>query len=757
MLTTRNRNPWKRTRAAAAAGCLAILLAACTPPGPKALLDGERLLQQGRAQEAVPRLRTAVELLPANAQAWNHLGLALHSTGQPGDAGEAYQQAIRLDRNLASAHYNLGCLWMEQGQPGKAVDALRTHVGLDPRSFDGWRKLGQAQLRLRQWEQAEDSFLYALRLSGRDAESLNGLGVSHQQRRRSREAWQCFTNAIGQNPAFAPAWLNLGVVAHQAGARAQAVQAYRQYARLRPDAAQAMGLGTVIQQLEATLPPTPPPSAPTNAAPAATSAAAGPQAQPQPTASPSPLPATRPPTNTAVAGPVQPRSPPAQPDPPPPPTPSTPAPVVTQQPPQEAESPSTRATVTALNPPAEPTRNPIASNAPATSPLLAQNRPSPSVQATNAPPVQPPTPSTEPPTPRPAAPTTPVVVVQLEPAGPVASTVIDEPWNGPLPGTNTPAALDLSESSAPPLIRPISARRGAPAAAEKRSFWDRANPTRWFATEPSAPDASDTATSPQPSEETEPRWRWANPRTWFRTETGREPETPPTTLLARGPDPASPSSSREDSTPPPRNPSPAVVPAPAPAPATGSAAPSGPIPRYTYTYPTATPAPGNTGAAAPVLAKAILEHQRGRLEQAIRLYEEVLRLDPSSFEARHHLASARLQEGDAARALPAAEAATSMRPTSAPARLNFALALDSAGYPLDAAAQANRILNSPPEQEGERPSRNDLVSAHLLLGNLYARKLDRPQSAREHYLQVLDLDPGHPQNVAIRRWLLDSR
>ena len=39
-------------------------LTACEPPGPRALLDGERLIREGKYPEAITKLQKATNLLP---------------------------------------------------------------------------------------------------------------------------------------------------------------------------------------------------------------------------------------------------------------------------------------------------------------------------------------------------------------------------------------------------------------------------------------------------------------------------------------------------------------------------------------------------------------------------------------------------------------------------------------------------------------------------------------------------------------------
>src|SRR5260221_8630171 len=114
----------------------------CTPPGPRALLRGETFIHQGRYADAQQELERAVNLLPENAHAWNHLGLAYHLGDQPKKAVQCYQKAVSLDRNLAAARFNFGCLQLEQKNLLPAIDSLTTYVGHQPNSTEGWMKLG---------------------------------------------------------------------------------------------------------------------------------------------------------------------------------------------------------------------------------------------------------------------------------------------------------------------------------------------------------------------------------------------------------------------------------------------------------------------------------------------------------------------------------------------------------------------------------------------------------------------------------------
>jgi Flp pilus assembly protein TadD len=158
---------------------LAVFLTGCTPPGPRALLKGKKLLERGDYTAAVEELKTATALLPSSAPAWNYLGVACQHAGQPADAAAAYQRALALNRDLVEAHYNLGSLWLEQNKPDAAVTEFIAYTLQRRNEPDGWLKLGSAQLHASEFLAADSSFKTALALSTNSAEAV---AIFHRRR-----------------------------------------------------------------------------------------------------------------------------------------------------------------------------------------------------------------------------------------------------------------------------------------------------------------------------------------------------------------------------------------------------------------------------------------------------------------------------------------------------------------------------------------------------------------------------------------------
>ncbi|MDE3065993.1 MAG: tetratricopeptide repeat protein [Verrucomicrobiota bacterium] len=254
---------------------LAVIVAGCAPPGPRALLRGKELLDRGKAAAAVDVFKIATSLLATNAQAWNYLGVAEQRAGRPADAALAYQRALTLDRDLVEAHYNLGCLWLEQNNPGAARDEFTAYTLRRPNDAKGWVKLGLAQLRRHDLAEAEKKFSTALLLNPNHAEALNGLGLARLERGLPQEAVQYFATAVRAHPDYAPALLNLAVVEDEfLRNRALASREYLAYLALKPRPADWEAVRTLLQSRQEKPPaqPTPAPSQPPPAAPSQSSA-----------------------------------------------------------------------------------------------------------------------------------------------------------------------------------------------------------------------------------------------------------------------------------------------------------------------------------------------------------------------------------------------------------------------------------------------------------------------------------------------------
>jgi len=88
--------------------------------------------------ELADLLRENVRLDPANASAWQRLGLvALSALGEPAEAISALGEAVRLAPGDASFRVDLGLALQAGGRPKEAAAAMEEALRLDPAALDG--------------------------------------------------------------------------------------------------------------------------------------------------------------------------------------------------------------------------------------------------------------------------------------------------------------------------------------------------------------------------------------------------------------------------------------------------------------------------------------------------------------------------------------------------------------------------------------------------------------------------------------------
>ena len=447
---TPNRPTPPVSRATGTVAALGLLLAGCGPSGERALVEGDRLLQAGKAAEAIPMLEKAAQDLPQNGPALNHLGLAYHATGRTNDARRAYLRALEVDRNRIEATHNLAVTHLERGEWLEAEKGLRAYLLAHPGDPVVLETLSQLQFRAGRWDDAERSLAAIQPPQALGADGWNTRGVLLLRKRRFNDAVKCFQYALSLDPAFTTPRFNLGVTHQLQGDRRSAAAQYRQWLAANPAAPQGTLLQEWIRQWEA-----PQTTTGTNPGTAAgTNAIVANPPPPQKAVRP-PAPAPRTNAVAEVARPVAPA----------PAAPVTP-PVVTAPPPQIAPPPPVQVVNVQEDPPLRPAQDDLPA------------RPAPTVSA-----------------PPPAPATTPAKPVK--PAEPQVTAVTPSPASSQAaPGTDQPSdANEGNEANAP----------------AKRSLWQRvtpgkwANPVQWFrkSADTNAPPAA-PAKPPAPAPKKKP-------------------------------------------------------------------------------------------------------------------------------------------------------------------------------------------------------------------------------------------------------------
>jgi tetratricopeptide (TPR) repeat protein len=108
--------------------------------------------------------------------------------------------------------------------------------------------------------------------------------------------------------------------------------------------------------------------------------------------------------------------------------------------------------------------------------------------------------------------------------------------------------------------------------------------------------------------------------------------------------------------------------------------------------------------------QAFAAHRRGDLEEAERLYRQVLEAAPASFAARHMLGVLRAQSGDTSEALELIGAALALKPDAPEALFNYGNVLKGAGRLDEALAAYDRAVSVRPDYPAARAARAEALN-----------------------------------------------
>jgi len=173
----------------------------------------------------------------------NNRGVALLEQFRPGEAAEAFRQALRTDPGLAIARVNLAiALFNIPDLPGAEREARAAAQAL-PDSPQAPYILGLVARGLNRVEDAEAGFQRVATLDPTDVGAQVNLGQLYLQERRYPEAIAAFRAAIAAEPYNATAAYNLGLALTRSGQTEEGQKMLERFRALREG-----GYGTLIGQ-----------------------------------------------------------------------------------------------------------------------------------------------------------------------------------------------------------------------------------------------------------------------------------------------------------------------------------------------------------------------------------------------------------------------------------------------------------------------------------------------------------------------------
>lgn len=200
---------------------------------------GAAFFERGLLEDAGLYLEKAVAANPADAEAWDSLGVVAARRDDLERARSDFERAVAIRPDYAAGYANLGVAYQRLAQPDKAEAAFARAAQLDPADPQKLLQYAQALAANGKAEPAIRTLESYLALEPTDAEALNDLGVLHARGGSLALASEDFRRAAELKPDYAEAFRNLGISYLQLGLPTKASEALEQALKLDPQDADA--------------------------------------------------------------------------------------------------------------------------------------------------------------------------------------------------------------------------------------------------------------------------------------------------------------------------------------------------------------------------------------------------------------------------------------------------------------------------------------------------------------------------------------
>ncbi|MCG8434693.1 MAG: tetratricopeptide repeat protein [Gammaproteobacteria bacterium] len=203
------------------------------------LLSGIVAEQSGDYALAVNRIRKAIELRPAYAEAHYNLANALRALGETEEAITHYQHCIRINPKTPECHINLADLLQKQGNVSAAITQLSAANEILPRHPQILARMGELFHADKQLQKAIACYEDSLAVNPKQVRTLNNLGIALKECNAVDRAISVFERATQENPDSAVAYLNLAAVYTLIEKNEEGLHAARKATELDPNSAGA--------------------------------------------------------------------------------------------------------------------------------------------------------------------------------------------------------------------------------------------------------------------------------------------------------------------------------------------------------------------------------------------------------------------------------------------------------------------------------------------------------------------------------------
>jgi tetratricopeptide (TPR) repeat protein len=204
----------------------------------------------GDKQGAIDDYNQAIKINPNLAEAYSNRGAVRDDLGDKQGAIDDYNQAIKINPNYALAYNNRGNARYQLGDKPRAIDDFNQAIKFNPNLAQAYYNRGIVRYDLGDKPGAIDDFNQAIKINPNLALAYNNRGIVRDELGDKPGAIDDYTQAIKINPNLALAYNNRGIVRDELGDKPGAIDDYTQAIKINPNYANAYyNRGIVYYQL----------------------------------------------------------------------------------------------------------------------------------------------------------------------------------------------------------------------------------------------------------------------------------------------------------------------------------------------------------------------------------------------------------------------------------------------------------------------------------------------------------------------------
>ena len=172
----------------------------------------------------------------------------LYTRGQYNEALKKASELLKQFPNSINLYNIIGVVNQSLGKLEKAIEAYKKATSLKPDYADAYYNIGIALKDQGKLEEAIEAYNKALSITPDYAEAYYNMGVILADLGKPEEAIEAYTNALSLKPDYAEAYNNMGLVLTDLGKPEEAIGAFKKALSIKPDYAEAYNnMGAAVQ------------------------------------------------------------------------------------------------------------------------------------------------------------------------------------------------------------------------------------------------------------------------------------------------------------------------------------------------------------------------------------------------------------------------------------------------------------------------------------------------------------------------------